>query len=92
VFKKKAIIAGSVVLLGIAISLASQTGMSSDQGQVLALETAWNHALEVKDTKALDMLLADKMVAMESDGSFSAKKEYLACIKAADFQPSQAVN
>jgi len=92
VFKKKAIIAGSVVLLGIAISLASQTGMSSDQGQVLALETAWNHALEVKDTKALDMLLADKMVAMESDGSFSAKKEYLAGIKAADFQPSQAVN
>jgi ketosteroid isomerase-like protein len=92
VFKKKAIIAGSVVLLGLAISLASQTGMSSDQGQVLALETAWNHALEVKDTKALDMLLSDKMVAMESDGSFSTKKEYLAGIKAADFQPSQAVN
>jgi ketosteroid isomerase-like protein len=91
VFKRKAIIVGSVLIFGIAITLSSQNGVSSEGGQVLALETAWNHAIEVKDAKALDMLLADKMVAMESDGSFSTKKEYLAGIQAADFQPSQAV-
>ena len=60
--------------------------------RVLALETAWNHALEVKDTKALEALLADTMVALDSDGSFSTRKEYLASIKAPDFQPTQAVN
>ncbi|MBZ5680757.1 MAG: nuclear transport factor 2 family protein [Acidobacteriia bacterium] len=58
----------------------------------MALETAWNHALEVKDTKALEALLADTMVALDSDGSFSTRKEYLASIKAPDFQPTQAVN
>jgi ketosteroid isomerase-like protein len=72
--------------------LAQQTDLSDEGGRVLALETAWDHALEAKDTKALDMLLADTMIAMESDGTFSNKKEYLAGIKAADFQPSQAIN
>jgi ketosteroid isomerase-like protein len=84
--------AASVLLLIVAITLFPQRGMSSEEGQVLALETAWNHAIEVKDTKALDMLLADTMVALDSDGTFSNKKEYLAGIKAPDFQPSQAIN
>lgn len=76
---------------GAAMVLAKQ-GMSDDAGRVLALETAWNHAIETKDTKAIDMILADSMIAVESDGSFSTKSEYLAGIKGADFQPSQAVN
>jgi len=92
VFTKKGIVAGGVLLLGVAIAVVAQKASSNEGGQVLALETAWNHALEVKDTKALDLLLADTMVALDSDGSFSTKKEYLASIKAADFQPSQAVN
>jgi ketosteroid isomerase-like protein len=58
----------------------------------LALETAWNHAIEAKDAKAIEMILADSMVAVESDASLSTKSQYLAGIKAPDFQPSQAVN
>jgi ketosteroid isomerase-like protein len=84
--------AGVVLSLGIVNSLAEQGGMSDAAGHVLALETAWNHAIETKDAKAIEMILADSMVAVESDGSFSTKGEYLAGIKAADFQPSQAVN
>ena len=57
----------------------------------MALETAWNHAIEAKDTKALDMLMASTMVALGSDGSFQTKDQYLAGIKAPDFQPTQAV-
>ena len=72
--------------------MAKQAGMSDDAGRVLALETAWNHAIEAKDAKAIEMILADSMVAVESDGSLSTKSEYLAGIKAPDFQPSQAVN
>jgi ketosteroid isomerase-like protein len=89
---KRAFLAATFLLLGVAITLAQQSGLSDDGGRVLALETAWDHALEAKDIKALDMLLADTMVAMESDGTFSTKREYLAGIKADDFQPSQAVN
>ena len=92
VFLKRVVVAGGVLLLGMAITLAQQGGLSDDGGRVLALETAWDHALEVKDTKAVSMLLATNMVALDSDGTFSNKKEYLAGIAAADFQPSQAMN
>lgn len=94
--KAQLIAAGGTFLLVIAIILAPQRGYSNESrqegGQVLALESAWNHAIEEKDTKALDLLLADSMVALDSDGSFSTKNEYMAGIKAAQFQPSQAVN
>ena len=61
-------------------------------GRVLGLETAWNHAIESKDTKALDMLLGNTFVAVENDGSVSSKSEFLASIKDPSYQPSQAVN
>ena len=89
---RKRAFAGALLLLAGAAVLAQQSGMSDDAGKVLALETAWNHAIESKDTKAMDMLLADSLVAVESDGSYSTKGEYLAGFKSADFQPSQAVN
>src|SRR3981189_1867711 len=88
----RALYAGCVLLLGVVVTVAQQVGLSDDAGRVLALETAWNHAIETKDTKAIDILLADSMIAVESDGIFATKSEYLAGIKGADFQPSQAVN
>jgi ketosteroid isomerase-like protein len=87
---KRAITAGSVLLLAVAISLA-QTSSSDEAGRVLALEIAWNHALESKDVKALDMLLANTLVSVDVDGSVATKSEFLASIKAPDYQPSQAV-
>lgn len=75
-----------------AISASGQGNTSDEGGRVLALETAWGHAIELKDTKALDMLLASTFVGVEIDGSMSNKSEFLAGIKAPDYQPSQAVN
>jgi hypothetical protein len=45
---KRTIIAGGVLLLGVAIALAQQSNISDEGGRVLALEQAWNHALEEK--------------------------------------------
>ena len=76
--------------LGMATSVTEQSGLSDDGGRVVAsLETAWNHTIETKDAKAIEMILAD---SVESDGTISTRGEYLAGIKAADFQPWQAVN
>ncbi len=86
------VLAGGLALFAGAAAVMAGQGMSDDAGKVLAFETAWNHAIETKDTKAIDMILADSMIAVESDGSFSTKSEYLAGIKGAEFQPSQAVN
>jgi ketosteroid isomerase-like protein len=70
---------------------AQQQNMSEEGGRVLALEKAWNLALEEKNTKALDMLLANTMVSVDIDGSISSRSEFLASIKSPDYQPSQAV-
>jgi hypothetical protein len=86
---KRSIIAGGLLLLAVGISLAQQNNVSDEGGRVLALEIAWNHALEEKDTKALDMLLANTMVSVDIDGSVSTKSDFLVSIKAADYQPSK---
>lgn len=83
----------SVLLFAAAMVSSSrgQVNMTDEGGRVLALEKAWNHALESKDTKALDMLLAKKFVAINIDGSIESKTQFLADIAAPSYQPSQAV-
>ncbi len=80
-----------ILLLGVSLEAGQKQTISDDGGWVLALEKAWNHALEAKDTKALDMILAKTLVSIDIDGSVSTKSEFLASIKAPDYQPSQAV-
>jgi len=82
----------SALLAAASISGSAQSPSSDEAGRVLGLETAWNHAIEAKDTNALDMLLDKTFVAVEIDGSVSSKAEFLAGIKAPEYQPSQAVN
>lgn len=88
---RHAMVATLLLLLGVAFATARQSNTSDEGGRVLALEKAWNHALEEKDTKALDMLLANTMVSIDIDGSIQSKSEFLASIKSPDYQPSQAV-
>jgi len=85
------LIAASLLLLAVAFAAAQQDNSKDEAGRILALEKAWNHALEEKDTKALDMLLASTMISVDIDGSIQTKGEFLASIKSPDYQPSQAV-
>ena len=77
--------------IGISLAARVQNSARDEGGRVLGLENAWNHAIEAKDTKALDMLLGSTFVAVEIDGTVSSKSEFLASIKAPEYQPSQAV-
>lgn len=79
------------LVIAIVLSTTAQDRSSDEGGRVLALEKAWNHALEVKDANALEMLLADTLISVDIDGSVQTKKEFLASIKAPDYKPSQAV-
>jgi ketosteroid isomerase-like protein len=88
---RKIFVAAGILLLGVALAVAQQKSIDDEGGRVLALENAWNHALEAKDAKALDMLLANTFVSIDIDGSVSSKSEFLASIKAPGYQPSQAV-
>src|SRR5260370_41310209 len=88
---KRIIVAAIVLLLSVVTAWARQAGRSDEGGHVLALDNSWNRALETKDTKALDLLLADTFVSVDIDGSMETKHQFLTGIKAPDYQPSQAV-
>jgi ketosteroid isomerase-like protein len=88
---KTLVVAGLLLMLGVALAAAHQSTNNDEGGRVLALEKVWNRALEEKDTKALDMLLANTMVSVDIDGSIQTKSEFLASIKDPTYQPSQAV-
>src|SRR5260370_26820088 len=88
---ERTFVAVGILLLGVALAVAQQKNIDDEGGRVLAFENAWNHALEAKDAKAPDMILANTFVSIDIDGSVSSKSEFLASIKAPDYQPSQAV-
>ena len=89
---KQIIATSMVLLLAVATSSARQAARSDESSHVLALDNSWNRALETKDTKALDMLLADTFVSIDIDGSMQNKREFLASIKSPDYHPpAQAV-
>jgi ketosteroid isomerase-like protein len=89
--KKISPLVAVLLIASIALSVRGQSGANDEAGHIQALELAWNHALEGKDSKALDMLLGNSMVSVDIDGSVMNKSEFLASIKAPDYQPSQAV-
>jgi ketosteroid isomerase-like protein len=88
---RKIMLAVLALLSTSVLAAPQQRNVSDEGGRVLALEKAWNLALEEKNTKALDMLLANTMVSIDIDGSVASRSEFLASIKSADYQPSQAV-
>ena len=79
--------------VGLGVAAAAQNSSSSEIGsRVLALDNAWNRALETNDTKALDLLLADSFVSIDIDGSIQNKTEFLASLKSAGYRaPTKAV-
>jgi ketosteroid isomerase-like protein len=86
---------GAILLLPLFIANAqhanAQQTSSDEGGRILALEKVWNHALEEKNARALDMLLASTFVSVDIDGSTQSKTEFLASIRDPDYQPSQVV-
>ena len=87
---RKILLPVAILLFSVALASAQQNSSSEEGGRVLALEIAWNHALETKDTKALGSLLANTFLSVDIDGSVQSKSEFLASIKAPDYLPSQA--
>jgi ketosteroid isomerase-like protein len=86
------------VLLGISlltlaiVSFGRSQSVSEEEGRILALETAWNHAEQSKDVAALDQLLAPELVYIDYDGSLMNKEQFLASVKSEGLSPAQIVN
>jgi len=55
-----------------------QDGQKGDEGQILALENAWNQAELQHDPAALQLILTDDFVITEPDGTMQTKREHMA--------------
>ncbi|MGP0020002.1 MAG: nuclear transport factor 2 family protein [Candidatus Sulfotelmatobacter sp.] len=72
-----------VLLLLLTVPRAFTQGAAptpADESRILTLELAWNHAVQEKDVKALQMLIAPEMVYIEYDGTLMNQVEYLASV------------
>ncbi len=66
--------------------------LTDDEGRILALETAWNHAEQNKDVAALDQFLAATLVYVDYDGSLQNKAQSLTDAKSESLHPEQITN
>ena len=87
------LIAAAFLLLSSAFVLAQNpSNLAGEEGHLLALESAWNHAEQSKDAHALNQLLADTMIYIDYDGTLMNKREYLASTLNSDVKDEQINN
>jgi hypothetical protein len=89
----RALIAAPLLFLASGFLFAQHTSApEGEEGHLIALETAWNHAEQSKDAHALDQLLAESLVYIDYDGTLMNKKEYLASTLKSEVQGEQINN
>jgi ketosteroid isomerase-like protein len=78
-----------VAMLVSAVAFAQGTSDADSESKILALESAWNQAVETRDTKALNAIFDNFLIYVEHDGRVMSKAEYLATVKRAGANPQQ---
>ncbi len=85
----------SVVLVSLCVVLVTaqdSSKRSAEEGRLLALESAWNHAEQSKDAVALNQLLGESLTYVDYDGTLLNKKEFLETTLHNDVQQEQINN
>jgi ketosteroid isomerase-like protein len=71
-----------ILVLTIAGCAQAQTGEdNAARLKITALEARWYEAFKTKDTKAIDSILDERVLLVNSDGSMQTKGEFLAALK-----------
>ncbi len=75
----RTLLTASLLGLFCAVLLIAQDSSkrSVEEGRLLALESAWNHAEQSKDAAALNQLLGESLMYVDYDGTLLNKKEFL---------------
>jgi ketosteroid isomerase-like protein len=61
--------------------LSAQEDSVTIQSKIVAMEKGWNQAFKLRDTKAIDTLLADEVVLVNDDGSVQNKADFLRFVR-----------
>jgi len=83
-----------VFLFLLVLPLHAQHSVSpgADQSRLLALENAWNQAVQQKDRIALDMLIGPELVYVDYDGKLMDRTAYLASVQSPQPRPERIIN
>jgi hypothetical protein len=76
------------------IGLHAQTNSASQlaETRVMMLENAWNQAVQLGESKALQGLLGDGLVYIDYDGKILNKGQYLAHVQTPELHPEHVVS
>jgi ketosteroid isomerase-like protein len=73
---------GSILLMIVVAGNAQPSpGNDAQHARILALENAWNQAIQEKDMQALDALLDNDLIFIDYEGRVMNKAEYMASVK-----------
>src|ERR1700693_6436720 len=86
------LVASVLFVLSAVLGFAQDQPKNGEEGHLLALESAWNHAEQSKDAAALKQLISDSFEYVDYDGTLMNKKEFLASILSNKVQREQINN
>jgi ketosteroid isomerase-like protein len=75
------VLVAATAWLGCSAGTFAQSVQKGDEGQILALENAWNQAELQHDPAALELILTDDFVITEPDGTMQTKRQHTAATK-----------
>src|ERR1700750_446229 len=75
----------AIVIWSLGPMAFGKTAQKGDEGQILALENAWNQAELQHDPAALELILTDDFVITEPDGTLQTKREHMSFTKDASY-------
>jgi ketosteroid isomerase-like protein len=82
----------SVLLVAPPASAQGTAQPAAEQSRILALENAWNQAVQQKNRSALELLLAQELTYVDYDGELMDKARYLTSVQSQTLQPGRIVS
>ena len=82
---------GIVFLMSVGVNAWAQDDSAMVTSKIVAMEKAWNQAFKLRDTKAVDGILADDIVLINDDGSLQTKTDFLNLIHSAKASEEEQV-
>ena len=87
------VFAALLLLAAVSHGSAQEAAASTDdQNRLLAMENAWNQAIQQKDANALKMLLGSELVYVNYDGTLMTREQYVARVMGTAVRPAQIAN
>ena len=83
-----------MTLLAASVIPGQEDAAKSDveEARVLSLENAWNQAIQQRDARALQFLLAPELVFIDYNGTLMDKAQYMADVQAPSGRPTHVTN